>query len=328
MVAEASTWPATLTVPTSPALTVALRAEVPRPLRAVVVADGHLTWVTEDYGETFVEAVPFDGSGEEVRSVAWGDGRFFRAGRSGSAWTDPGTYAWSEDGASWTPSVFANDFWVNGCAWGWERFACLRSAAYTWSSSGETVVHEPESWSAMLHAQVWHQDRFVAVGRSGRRAWATDVESFVEGDWYDEGDAYNAVASDGARVVAVGGSDRLLVSWSDDGGATWTDAVLCADRYARFESVAWNPAAGRWLATANANGCARTWTSPDGADWSPVTSTHSVVTLGVLRDRFVGVTIGWGPTGVIVVSEDGVTWAERATAPTGVAVRAMAVENR
>lgn len=325
-VTTASSWPATLTVPG--ALSVSLRADVPRPLRAVVVADGHLTWVTDDYGATFTEVVPWDGTAEQARSVAWGDGRFFRAGRDGGEWSSPGTYAWSEDGAAWTPSTYADAFWVSGCGWGFSRFTCLRAAMYTWSLSGETVVHEADTWSSMLHDQVWLEDRFVAVGRDGRRAWATSVEGFSEGDWYDAADDYNAVATDGARVVAVGGSDRLLVSWSDDGGATWGDAVLCAERYARFEQVAHNPVTGTWLATASSNGCARAWSSADGEAWAPVDSTHSVVVLGVVGGSFVGVTNEWGSPGVLVVSADGATWEERATAPAGVAVRDLAVEDR
>lgn len=324
----ASSWSATLSIPTDPPYAVELVAEVPRPLRLVLVGDGHYTLVSDDYGDTFTEAVPWDGTEEEARSVAWGDGRFFRAGRTGSGWSDPGTYAWSEDGETWTDSTFAEDFWVSSCRWGFARFACLRSAMYTWSLSGETVIHEAQTWSQMLNDQVWIGDRFVAVGRGGRRAWAADVSGFTEGDWYDDGDYYYAVAWDGARLVAAGGTNRELVSWSDDRGETWQDAVLCEQTYARLSTLAYNPDPGIWVATSGTSACGTGWTSTDGETWTALDPSHNVEVLGVVRGRFIAVTQAWGAAQAVVTSADGVTWTEVYAADEDTTLRAMAVEDR
>ena len=323
----ASSWSATLSIPTDPPYAVELVAEVPRPLRLVLVGDGHYTLVSDDYGDTFTEAVPWDGTEEEARSVAWGDGRFFRAGRTGSGWSDPGTYAWSEDGETWTDSTFAEDFWVSSCRWGFARFACLRSAMYTWSLSGETVIHEAQTWSQMLNDQVWIGDRFVAVGRGGRRAWAADVSGFTEGDWYDGGDYYYAVAWDGARLVAAGGTNRELAVERRP-GRDWQDAVLCEQTYAASRPSPTTPTRASGSRPRGPPPAAPAGPRPTARRGRPSTPSHRVEVLGVVRGRFIAVTQAWGAAQAVVTSADGVTWTEVYAADEDTTLRAMAVEDR
>ena len=40
-----------------------------RPLRLVLVGDGHYTLVSDDYGDTFTEAVPWDATHRTHRSL-------------------------------------------------------------------------------------------------------------------------------------------------------------------------------------------------------------------------------------------------------------------
>lgn len=319
----ATTRTATLQVPGGPSAT--LVATVPRPLRAVVVGSQGSVWTSDDYGATFSAAVPPDGSDHEARDVVYGGGRFFRADRAGGDWSDPGVYAWSEDGLEWHASTVAEDFWASRCAHGLGRFTCARGDAITWSTTGQTVVHQATSWAGHLNDITWAGDRFVAVGRSGRRAISLDGESWSAEHWMDGGDSLNAVAAGGGTLVAAGGADRLALSTSTDGGETWTDQVLCADRYARFEGLAHDGA--RWLASASSNACAELWTSTDGLAWTPIPDADAdPYVLGVLQGVFVGVHAPWGQPQELVTSPDGRTWTVRATAPEGVALSAMATE--
>lgn len=326
---SAGTFTASLTVPSPSPVSVALQAQVPRALRALLVGTGGLTLVSDDYGATFVEVLPDDGGGSEPRGVAWGDGRFFRADRAGDSWFDPGTYAWSTDGEAWTTSTYADAFWPSACGYGLGRFVCARDASITWSASGETVIHEAGSYDDLLNDMDWTGAAFVAVGRSGRRALSLDGTSWTNADDLSTGDFLNGVAHGGGALVAVGGNDRIVVTASADSGVTWTDQILCEDRYARLEQVAYNDATGVFLATGEANGCARHWRSADGGlTWEPVTSSHNVTVLGVLNGQFVARTNQWGQPVTVVVSADGETWTERITLADGQWVSAMTVEDR
>lgn len=320
---DAATRSATLAVPGGPTAT--LVARVPRPLRAVVVGAQGAVWTSDDYGQTFDMAAAPDGSDHQARDVVYGGGRFFRADRAGGAWADPGTYAWSDDGITWQASTVAEDFWASGCARGLGRFACARGDAITWSITGQTVVHQATSWDGHLNDIAWAGDRFVAVGRSGRRAVSLDGEGWAAERWMAVGDALNVVAVAEGTIVAAGGADRLAITTSMDGGETWTDQLLCEDRYARFEGLAHDGAT--WLASAESNGCADLWSSPDGLTWTPVLDADAdPYLLGALDGHFIGVHAPWGQPQELVRSADGRTWTVLATAPEGATFRALATE--
>ncbi len=322
--AAADTAVATLTVPVDGGPSATLVAEIPRPLRAVATGTGGATWTSDDYGRSWTERTPGDGSVATALSVAWGDGRFLRADRAGDSWTDPGTYAWSTDGATWHASTYADEFWASDCSHGGDRFLCVRGSSITWSAAGETILFEAESWAGHLHAVTWLGDRFLAVGRSGRRAISTDGTTWASEHPWADGDSWNGVASADGRVVVVGGTDRLALGVSADQGETWAEQVVCTDRWARFEGVAWKD--GMWLATASANSCPRVWTSPDGETWTGHDYGSGIRVLGVTRDAFVAVAEGWGQPSRLMWSTDGLEWTEAFAVPDGVAIGRVAVE--
>lgn len=319
----AGTRTATLDVPGGP--TARLIAEVPRPLRTIVTGSGGAVWMSEDRGRSFTMVVAAADPNDAALDVTWGAGRFFRADRAGSGWGDPGTYAWSEDGESWTASTVAEEFWSSACAFGLDRFACARADALTWSTTGLTVVHQATAWGGHLNDITWAGDRFIAVGRSGRRAVSLDGESWSSEAWMTEADTLYAAAWAGDTIVAVGGDDRLLMTWSQDGGQTWEEQSFCAERYARAERVAHNGT--RWLATANTNSCANVWTSNDGSTWTPQPDADArPAVLGVVGEAFIGAQTPWGQPSELLRSEDGLTWSVLATAPEGVGFAALASE--
>ena len=118
----------------------------------------------------------------------------------------------------------------------------------------------------------------------------------------------------------MGGSDRQLVSWSDDLGETWTDQVLYTAQYARLEGVAWGN--GRWLATGSGTGG---WTSTNGRDWTEVGETATL--LGFAHGYFFGTRFDWGSdTDSLVRSVDGETWTTITTVPSPLRIVDMATE--
>ncbi|MBL8615587.1 MAG: exo-alpha-sialidase [Deltaproteobacteria bacterium] len=328
----ATTRAARFTVPVEGGPTVELRAEVPRPLRLVVTGDDGWLAVSDDYGRSLRELSPV-GAAADGGPITWGGGRFFRAVRSGEGWFTTAQFAYSDDGELWSASTYADDFWVSDCAYGLGRFFCVRSDTVTWSARGETVYHEATAWGPLRNGVAFGDDRFIAVGRSGARVISADGSTWTGGSTYAGGDEYRDIvafpASDGTTVwVAVGGTDRMLISRSVDGGETWADTTFCDTRYAHLLTVAHS--GGVLVATGGSNVCNGVWRSEDaGLTWAPLAlGTGNFYLVGAWPGAFLGVLQPWGGAASLMRSADGATWETVATLPIGVLVRSAAIEGR
>lgn len=327
---------ATLHVPTEGAPTVSVEASIPRPLRTVIVGSNGYITISDDYGATWTDvATPTDDTSEAL-SLTWDAGRFFWAGRAASGWFDPGVYAWSDDGETWQSATAVDEFWVSECVPAWDDFYCVRSSNFTWSDTGEVVLHNGGYWGSMLNGLLFVPgsevptegepvaDRFVAVGRDGRRVLSLDGETWSSEHPYAPGDYFNAVAkSDDGRIVAVGGSDRYVASVSLDGGETWTDTAWCDSRYSRLNHVVYG--GGWFVASGSSNDCAGVVRSEDGITWTDA-SEWSYNPLTYVNGWFVAYWQDWGRDAVIARSRDGVTWEEVHAVPSGYSPRAAAAE--
>lgn len=319
--AGASEWAATLSVPGTDTH-VTLVADVPGPLRLVITGNGGWTAWSDDYGATFTDSgAPADLS-LSARAVTWGGGRFFRADVSGDTWFDLGTYAWSEDGESWTTSTVAEEFWASDCTYGLDHFVCLRGGVLSWSESGGTVVHEPTDYSNLLNDIGYADGVFVAVGRDGRRVLSEDGLEWSYRNTYSGADELRALAYGDGRWVAVGGYNRFVASVSTDGGYTWTETGWGESDYASLYSIAYSD--GLFLAQALSNEDLLLWRSTDGLTWEGVE--------GLGRwDRYVqiGAAAGWffaQMDDAIYRSRDGSAWELVHTPPDGVTPRMLAME--
>ena len=318
-----------LTVPVTPepaggALSVTLAMTVPRPNRAVLVGDGGWTATSDDGGRTWTADPPPATADARARGVTWGEGRFFRAWATGQAWAEDGRYAWSEDGQTWHVAAVADDFWPSECAWGMDRFLCVRGDAITWSESGATVVHEATRWANMLNTVAWTGEAFVAAGRGARRARSADGTTWADEATAPFTDEWRDIACQGTTCVVVGGSNRFATGVSTDGGATWTDQSFAESTYARLEGVTWT--GERWVATGISNADPQVLWSADGLTWSPVDGLARGDTwtlLGSLEGAVFGVR-----RGALHRSEDLRTWDVVLPEATGVSIRALAVEER
>jgi len=320
---EATEAEATLTVPGTD-VSVSIVAVVPDPLRVVLVGSEGLSLVSTDYGATFTEHTPEEETEETTLALAWGDGVFLRAGREGG-WSSDCTYAWSEDGETWTASEVAAGGWGFDCAHGDGRFVCVRDyGGYTtWSEDGRLLVHEANAGAdTFLQAILWNGSAFVAVGRDGNLS-VGDHEglTLVEAD--DSLGDYQAIAQapDG-QIVAVGGDDNYVLSVSEDSGQTWSHQVWAEATYAALSSVAHND--GIWLAEGGNSGDWSLYRSFDGHTWEPLEdfgSWYGPNLLGSINGWFLGT-----DDDEILRSRDGESWEVVHTLSGDHAVVAMAAE--
>jgi hypothetical protein len=317
----ATTQAATLTIPDQ-SFTATLNAQVPRPLRTVIVGDGGWWATSDDYGQTWQTAPTPAGISSRARTVVWGEGRFFRADASSFDWTSVGLYAWSEDGQTWQSATATDDFWPSDCAYGNELFSCLRGGVLSWSDTGGAVIHEPTDYTDLLNAMVFVGDHFIGVGRQGRRMWSDDGKTWLGSTAFSGADEYYSLARSGDTLVAVGGSNRYLLSTSLDAGATWQDQVWAESQYACLYSVA--EANGTFLAQGQSNYDPHMWRSTDGINWESIAGLgtwESYYLLGSVNRWFLGTY-----NSTLYRSLDGETWESVLIPPTGVTIRAIASE--
>ncbi|MCB9554067.1 MAG: hypothetical protein H6705_19695 [Myxococcales bacterium] len=293
--------------------TLTVEVALARPLRLVIVGGDGRTLVSDAYGLDLRPASDRI-AGTARHAIAWGAGRFFRGWATGYEWQDPGAYAFSDDGINWQPASAAPEFWASGCAFGLDRFTCAVGDRTAWSLTGAAVVHEATSWAGMLHAISFHGDRFVAVGRGGRRAvsldgvtWAHDTRDAGlpdgEGnDWF-----FDVAGRDDGLWVAVGGQDHAIVATSRDGGVEWQ---ITRDRASRgASSVACLP-----------HLCLRTQPGPerqlmataDGVEWTPIRLDGwlDYRLLGTANGWFIAAHNAWQQPGIVLRSRDGEVWEE------------------
>ncbi len=301
-------WQAVLAVPGTD-LAVGLHVEVPRPLRLVVAGDGGFIAVSDDSGASFRTAVSASGASDptRLRSLSWGEGRFFLSRASGQGWETQGLYATSQDGLAWTSSAVAPEFWTAHCIHALGRFVCARSGAFTWSEDGRVVIHEAMTWTPFINALATDGEKIVGVGRVGRRAISRDGRSWTEEHPHAVQNEYASIIHANGRFVAVGGADNFVISTSSDGVA-WADQVWAPSRWARMSTVAWN--GHIFLATGHNNDARPMWRSQDALSWESVLETgpwESYVLLGAFNGFFYGVRRFEGNNGLFR-SVDGSRW--------------------
>ena len=302
---------------------VVLQANVPGPLRLVLVGDGGFSLASTDYGATWTESPAT--SERTMMAAAWGDGVFIRGMREGG-WSSEVHYDYSTDGLNWSDASVASGGWPFACAYGDGRFVCVRDyGGYTsWSQDGQTFIHEVSPGaSTFLQAIVFSDGHFVAAGRDGTiSVGGYDGLTAVHADGA-LGD-YNAIASGDGRLVAVGGwrQDQYLISTSTDGGWTWTSTTFAASAYASLSSVAY--ANGIWVLQGRNNSYANMLRSTDGETWDPIETdipsggwqlmgSHNGWFIGLNDDR-------------IARSQDGLSWETTHTLPEDTDIVAMAAE--
>ena len=178
----------------------------------------------------------------------------------------------------------------------------------------------------MIHAIEAMSDRFVAVGRNGRRAVSLDGATWAHSVEGPHGDWYYAVDSGGGRVLAVGGQHRYFASVSGDGGMTWTHTHWNGLNHARLRSTVWYQ--NRFLVSgSDSQHCL--FESQDGQQFTPVAWAPGGACpyfLGVVGGALIAAQAEWQQATTLLRSTDGTTWTPVHTSPTDLNVYQMAAE--
>jgi hypothetical protein len=173
-----------------------------------------------------------------------------------------------------------------------------------------------------MNSIVFVEDHFIGVGRSSRRLWSDDGQIWSGNSNLGEADEYRTMVAGNNTLVAVGGTNRFLISTSLDGGQSWTDQIWGASQYAGMLSVAYNN--DIFLAQAQSNYDAHMWRSTDGLSWEAVPNLdqwEAYYLLGSSNGAFLGVY-----NNALYRSLNGEDWTLVLTPPTGISLRDMAVE--
>ena len=162
----------------------------------------------------------------EIRAVAYGNGRFVAVG-------DDGKMAYSDNGASWTAVSNGGGTW-RAIAYGADKFVAV-GFGMSYSTDGTswtTVPSENRGGLSSINGITFANNKFIAVGNSGKMASSSDGTSWTAvGDSSFGDTSINAVAYGNNRWVAVGYWDDVgpntnatigTMAYSTDNGVTWT----------------------------------------------------------------------------------------------------------
>ena len=303
---------ATLTIPVADdALSLTLAADVPRPLRMVLVGNHGYTLISDSYGASFEQEVfPMDSSGPETTlGVVWGDGTFVRYGRQ-AGWSSDATYEYSSDGLNWSPANVASGAWAFDCAYGQARFLCARGYGgyLTSSESGQLFIHDATNGvSTFVQAVTFSGNHFIGAGRNGLLAISDDFAGF--GSYISDstrGD-YDDIASADGLTVAVGGyrTAGYTLSTSSDDGLSWTHQRWeGGNTYDGLRTIVHED--GLWLVQGSTGPLPVMLRSTNGLDW------EDLETAGVTTSyQLLGGHNGWifgRDDDQLFRTRDGVTW--------------------
>lgn len=260
---------------------VELQAVVPDPLRLILASRQGNIWASDDYGNTFFElsTLPV----EHIKNITYGNNRFVVGYADEIGENSNGGIVYSEDGSSWTEAIVDDITAFEDCAFGLGRFLCLRGDTISWSTDGETWQHEETQHDFELLDIMFSKDRFVAVGKNGRRVVSLDGVSWNLENFSGYVDPYLAITEQllpnangewDRRWVAVGGEHRFFASMSEDGGTSWTNITFSTCLGDQLQSLAWFEDTQLFLAQGSSTCHHNMIHSTNGLLWNPLIQTH------------------------------------------------------
>ena len=227
-------------------------------------------------------------SGNFLRSVAYGGGKFVAVG-------DKGTVMWSTDGVYWTLVNVGSAANLWGVTYGGGRFVIVGDGIIFNSTDGVQWNPIPATPYGNLRDVAYGDGKYVAVGLNASIITSSDATTWAQPYW--SGPDLHGIHYDGGKFVAVGIWGVTAIS--TDGGDTFT--VYPATVSTTLWGITYGE--GLWVMVGE-NGDA--FTSPDGMVWSLV-DTHTgnhLYDVTYTGGLFVAV----GKTGTIRHSENGTLW--------------------
>lgn len=175
-----------------------------------------------------------------------------------------------------------------------------------------------EVTSLSLHTLAWSEDLglIVAGGNASSTATSTDGINWTAHTSVTNGATQGIVWSQELGIfVGVGQVGRTRTSLD---GITWTENTAVSP-FRTHNSVAWSPELGLFAMTSSTANTVCVWTSPDGVNWTPITTGMSTkscrqiiwVPPGLLSGT--GMFVVCGTLGLLMTSPDGATWTVQTT---------------
>jgi hypothetical protein len=241
-------------------------------------------------------------------AIAYGNGRFVAVSNASKA-------AYSTNGTSWTEVTMSNTLTYThvGIAYGYYRFVAVSTSGTmaesangtSWSYMGGTATtFGTTRINSIVYGVGTSGGKFVAVGHSGKAAYATD--SAVMGDWSAVNDMTFGTSNildvtyGGSRFVAVGQSGKA--AYSGD-GITWTAVSDMKFGTSSIYGITYGN--GKYVAVGQGGKAAY---SSDGVTWTAVSDmkfgNSDIMNIAYGGGKFVVV----GDGGKAAYSGDGITW--------------------
>lgn len=299
-----------------------LVAHVPPPLRVLLMGNGGYVLKSDDYGVSFEEVAPKTHT-RPLRAAAWGENRFVRAWADETQEDSTGFFEYSEDGMDWHLGNSDSLRAVWDCDYGLERFLCVRGDTISWSEEGIIWNHEETLHDYHLLDVLFWQDRFIGVGKGGRRVISLDGVSWSIENFSGNPDPYFAVAHSENLLVAVGGEDRYYASISEDQGQSWVNVPFGQCSGDGLRSLVYIE--GSFIAQGTSTCHHNMHQSNDGFLWLPVAETapfEQYVILGTIQN--LAISYRNQPTGsALYSSTDAKNWNKLLDLPDDVVLKKM-----
>ncbi len=208
-----------------------------------------------------------------------------------------------------------NSFTVIGCL-----LAVLSVCQPVWAQNTWTW-RNPSTPGDNISSIVWANNQYVAVTNDfGFILTSPDGVSwthrFTANDNSDNINRFHSVIWTGDKYIVVGGTGHLTIPsiLTSPDGITWTGAVTEGDSLitgSELKSILWT---GSKLIAVGHKGTnfiyqsQRNYISSDGNSWTLALGTYGAWNFAINTDSLI---IAFGDSGIVSVSEDGLTWAKR-----------------
>jgi len=300
-----------------------LQLQIPAPLITLFWGDKGYLLRSIDYGHS-IELIE-QPSTHWAHSIHWGDGLFLRTSSRLFDWESDGIYEISQDGISWQTLQGTADISASDCSYGLNRFVCTRADVLSWTEDGQNIFHEQSMEALEHHDLTFAKERFVAVGRNGRRSVSYDGQTWAEESFHGLGDDYFDVIYGKDHFVAIGGKDRFLISWSSD-GINWQDRMFPPTIGATLNSVVFD--GDKFIISGSGTNGENILYTEDFQLWDPLRQSDpslQMTILGYLNEYYIGVGIQNNQTG-LYHSVDAMSWTLVHPIPSGINIAGYAVE--
>ena len=270
-------------------------------LIATVLLLSQILPLTITYAEAtsinYYKSIPWKSSehkqSDNIRSIAFGNGRFVAVG-------DGGKILVSIDGSKWTPANSSTSESLVSVKWNGNKFVAV--------GDNQTMIESNNGidwnivcsikYSGMFCDIAFHEDEFVVVGGGG--IWHSSDQSVGTKRLFDQEAGLESIVWGKDKYVAIEGTGRIF---SSKDGVKWENISRIEGGYV-FNCI--NYLDGMYYAVSNKGNI---FSSKDATKWNKVyhSNTNTAFYRVISGSNLL---ICVGVYGVVAMSTDGITWYE------------------